>query len=405
MKIGLSKPLLKHSGIYLFFDIFNKSIPFLFLPYLAHMLTIKELGMLELFNTYVALLTLLILFGLDGWCSSTFYSLQKKEFSKRLILGLKISFSLCLMSTFILFLLHKSWWVVLSPVYAFSMGMIQIRALIFRLQFRTIAASSLLFLNIACGVCITLWVFSFVGPEFSGRIFALILPSIIISCMAVCSILREFDNNVTLSSEEFFGFIKFTIPLIPNGLINFIRFGADRFFVAHFMGVTNLALFGVSYQFSMVANIFMLSLNQAFMPFTIRLLNEYRLREFFKMVVFIFVIYSFFLTVLYISTPMLLQFFFDKKYQVAQYISRSYYLAYPFILLSILLMNFAFIRGRTTSILLITMVSSLLHLCVLCYLLMHDAPLEYIPNALLISSFCSLGLSFFLFVRLARDGE
>ncbi|MDE5206951.1 oligosaccharide flippase family protein [Citrobacter amalonaticus] len=376
---------------------------FLFLPYLSHMLTISDLGKLELFNTYVALLTLAILFGLDGWCASKYNELEHGDFSRKIILGLKISVILCLISLVILFLLDKKWWIILSPIYALSMCIIQIRTLTLRLQFKTAVASFILFLNVLSSTLLTIGTFIFDGNNLNNRIIALFLPALVISTWSAFSIFKEFKTDTRISASEFVKFIHYTAPLVPNGLINFIRFGADKFYVAHFFGVSNLALFGVSYQFAMIANIFMLSLNQAVMPFTMRLLNEGRIKRFLKLVLILVSVFTIFILMLWGCTPYVLCAFFDEKYITSQYISNVYYLAYPLVFLSILLMNIAFVRGRTKLILLVTSVSSITHLLILFYFSEKNSDLFHIPYALLISSAVSLVLAIISFSRLIRN--
>lgn len=367
------------------------------------MLTISDLGKLELFNTYVALLTLAILFGLDGWCASKYNELEHGDFSRKIILGLKISVILCLISLVILFLLDKKWWIILSPIYALSMCIIQIRTLTLRLQFKTAVASFILFLNVLSSTLLTIGTFIFDGNNLNNRIIALFLPALVISTWSAFSIFKEFKTDTRISASEFVKFIHYTAPLVPNGLINFIRFGADKFYVAHFFGVSNLALFGVSYQFAMIANIFMLSLNQAVMPFTMRLLNEGRIKRFLKLVLILVSVFTIFILMLWGCTPYVLCAFFDEKYITSQYISNVYYLAYPLVFLSILLMNIAFVRGRTKLILLVTSVSSITHLLILFYFSEKNSDLFHIPYALLISSAVSLVLAIISFSRLIRN--
>ncbi|WP_181573202.1 oligosaccharide flippase family protein [Enterobacter sp. ECC-175] len=399
----INKAILKHTGTYLFFDIINKAIPFLFLPYLTHMLSVVDLGNLELFNTYVGLLTLLILFGLDGWCASMYNGLERNEFSRKLILGIKISAIISLIAFFILILLNQSLWLAIAPIYAFSMCIIQIRTLTFRLQLKTVTASIILFLNISLSVLLTIGAFTFNEKNLTNRLIALLLPALMLCLWSLRSLLKEFKSDATISKHEFSTFIRFTIPLLPNGLMNFVRFGADRFYVAHFFGVSSLALFGVSYQFAMIANIFMLSLNQAIMPFTMRLLNENKIRQFLKFTLSVVLFFTFVIVILSIATPYILNVFFDSRYISAQYMSRIYFFSYPLVFLSILLMNIAFIRGRTKLILLMTSISSLTHLTFLWCILNTNSALFNVPYALMISSIVSVILSILTFSRLTRD--
>ena len=389
--------MLGHSVVFIVFDVINKAIPFLLLPYLTHRLDTAEFGLLELFNTYVALLVLLIMFGVDGWCSANFHKLERHEFAGMLRLGLLSVAGVFAASNLVMLVIADDLRFVFAPLYALGMCLIQIRAILYRFELKTIRASILLFLNVAVSTLLTIGAFEVLTPGLTWRLAALLVPVICLGAFSCYSLCRQFSSTSKPS-----GNIKtlwvFTLPLLPNGLINFIRFGADKFLVAKFFGVSQLALFGVGYQFAMIANIFMLSLNQASMPFMMRYISSRNYSTYIKVSIILIAGLSFFISALYIFTPIMLDLFFSKNYLPSSEISYLYYFSYPMIFVSILSINVAYFNGDTKIILLITMASSSIHLIIILSINFIAPSIYNIPFGLLVSSFFSMVLSLFYFM-------
>lgn len=160
---------------------------------------------------------------------------------------------------------------IFPALYALGVCLIQFRAILYCFELKTIKASMLLFLNVAVSSLLTVAAFELMTPGLTWRLAALLLPVVCLGSFSCYSLCRQFPVS-SAPNGGVRALWKFTLPLLPNGLINFVRFGADRFFVAHAFGIVNLAVFSVGYQLSMVVNIFMLSLNQATMPYVMKLL-------------------------------------------------------------------------------------------------------------------------------------
>ncbi|MFS1161032.1 lipopolysaccharide biosynthesis protein [Aeromonas salmonicida] len=389
--------MLGHSFLFIVFDVINKAIPFLLLPYLTHRLDTVEFGLLELFNTYVALLVLLIMFGVDGWCSAHFHKLERHIFSGMLRLGLLSIAAVFVVSMLVMMFLADDRRFIFAPLYAWGMCLIQIRAILYRFELKTIKASMLLFLNVAVSSLLTIGAFELMTPGLTWRLAALLIPAVFLGAYSCHSLYRQF-SSASESSGDVKTLWAFTLPLLPNGLINFIRFGADKFLVAKFFGISQLALFGVGYQFAMVANIFMLSLNQATMPFMMKYISSRNYSSYIRISAFLISGLTLFIIALYILTPVMLGLFFSKHYLLSSSISYLYYFSYPMIFVSILSINLAYFNGDTKFILLITTISSLIHVITVFSINMIAPSIYNIPFGLLASSFVSMVLSLSYFI-------
>lgn len=400
----LYKEIMGHSFIYLLFDMINKAIPFLLLPYITHNLITADYGRLELFNTYVSFFLYLLCLALIVG-QLFFHKQDKKRFNWQLKLSIIFISIISVVLFLSFFLLQLNRIYLISILYSYCISIVQLRAVLFRVTLKTIHASLLFLVNISISTLLTYLSFEYISPSFEFRIISLLTPLVVLCIWSIYSILKEFneDDKKLGWKLEFFQVLNFVFPLLPNGVINFIRFGADKIFIATFFGITQLAVFGVGYQFSMVANIFMLSLNQATMPFMVKFFSAKNMAKYIKLAICQFFVFLIFIIVFYFSFPFILRGFFSNQYAHASEIIKIYLWAYPIIFLSIMSSNTLFFMEKTWAVLLITVFSSGLHLIVLSYVYMYDIAYENVPYALLISSILSLITSLFLSVRYVRS--
>ncbi|UTI01320.1 lipopolysaccharide biosynthesis protein [Aeromonas caviae] len=393
------RQMLGHSFIFIVFDGINKAIPFLLLPYLTHRLATTEFGLLELFNTYVALLVLLIMFGVDGWCSAHFHKLERDVFAGLLRVGLSSIAAVFAVSMFAMLFIADDPRFIFAPLYALGMCLIQIRAILYRFELKTIKASILLFLNVSVSSLLTIGAFELMTPGLTWRLVALLLPVVCLGCFSCYSVCRQFPAS-SASNGGVRTLWKFTLPLLPNGLINFVRFGADRFFVAHTFGIVNLAIFSVGYQLSMVVNIFMLSLNQATMPYVMRLLAVEDKKNVKRVFLFQLLLLVFFIVVFSIMLPYIVKYLFSPEYIESKQFTLIYIFSYPFVFISIMLSNILFIKGKTIHVLISTTISSLAHISGLVCILFFEEKMDYVPYVSLLSAAVSLIITVLFIIKI-----
>lgn len=392
--------IISHTLVYLFFDGINKLIPFILLPYLTHHLPTVSFGNLELFNTYIAITIIIISFGLDGWCSSQYYSTKKKAFGTKIKFWLFVSLAISLSLFILLYLYTGSLLIALSPIYSLLSFIIQLRALTFRLSLKILKASAILFLNIAISTILTVYLFRNYEESVFSRIISLFIPLIGLSLFSLLSLIKEYKISLLkIKKDKSLELMTFVLPLVPHGLLNFIKSGADKLVIAKYYGIEILAIFSVGYQFSMVLNIFMLSLNQATMPFLFKALSEKNIRKYISHSICILLFFILFVISFRFISPYIFSNLFSPEYRGSLDIFNSYSYSYPIIFTYILLQNVLFFLGKTKKILFITSCSSAFHLAIIMYISTKHLPLVYAPYALLASALVTLILTLVLLYK------
>lgn len=237
----LYKEIMGHSFIYLLFDMINKAIPFLLLPYITHNLITADYGRLELFNTYVSFFSLFVMFGIDSWSVVFFHKQDKKRFNWQLKLSIIFISIISVVLFLSFFLLQLNRIYLISILYSYCISIVQLRAVLFRVTLKTIHASLLFLVNISISTLLTYLSFEYISPSFEFRIISLLTPLVVLCIWSIYSILKEFneDDKKLGWKLEFFQVLNFVFPLLPNGVINFIRFGADKIFIATFLESLN----------------------------------------------------------------------------------------------------------------------------------------------------------------------
>ncbi|MNJ55427.1 hypothetical protein D3C77_509140 [compost metagenome] len=154
----------------------------------------------------------------------------------------------------------------------------------------------------------------------------------------------------------------------------------------------------------MVVNIFMLSLNQATMPYVMKLLaveDKRSIKRVFSIQLLLFLL---FILAFFIILPYIVQYLFSPEYIEAKHLTLIYILSYPFVFISIMLSNVLFFKGKTVHVLMSTTISSLTHIAGLIWILFLEEKMDYVPYVSLLSAAVSLMITVLL-IRKINNNE
>lgn len=384
----------KHSLLFVFFDFVNKAIPFLMLPYLAKVLSIDDFGKLELFMTSQSFAVIFIMFSLDGWISVFYHKLSKEHFRKNLKTGLAFSVFLSTLLSAGFFIHYGQSLYCLVPIYSLFACFVQLRAILYRVEFRTFRASILLFINAALSALFTILIFEITSPSFDLRVLSMNLVAACIGLWSIHSILK--DGKDSKGWGDLKTILKFSSPLIPSGLIGFVRFGGDKLIVASLATTGILAVLGVAFQLSMIANILMLSLNQAVQPFVMKSLAGKDYKNYFSITMCAIGGYTVAILFFYLTLPYVFEHLFSESYRKSLDIALDFAIVYPVVYIGINMINILFFCEKTRAILLINGIAATVHagLIFASFIALGRIEVTLLPNVLMVSTIVYILLAF-----------
>lgn len=273
----IKNELIRGSSMYLIASTLSASIPFLLLPILTRFLIPSEYGEVAMFSVLVSLFGALCGLSVHGAANRKYFDyieepvkLAQYIFMCMLIL---ITSSTTLLIIVLLFLPFFSkifdiseHWIIASVIVAafgfitkLRLGQWQVMKKPFNYgSFQIFQSLGNALLSILFVVVLLMGV--------NGRLFGIILSSIIFAIIAAISLRKDNLIKVVWQPEMAKDALKFGIPLIPHIIGMFLLSSIDRVVITNKLGLEEAGIYMVAIQLSLAATLILTAVNQAFVP-------------------------------------------------------------------------------------------------------------------------------------------
>ncbi len=296
--MNVLKELGKTSIIYGLGGALSKGIPFLLLPVYTRIFTPLEYGQIEMMTVISALLSAILIMGLDSAQSFFFFEQenkgkdqQKKIISSilqwRIIWGLAI----ILIST-ILSPLINNWFFggELSLVFflvaffgAFLATLMGQSIEIFRLCFRPWPYIIISILNSALAALIILTLLLVFNFSILGY-FVGITAAAFITAIIGWYLVREYIDFTKLHYNWWPELLRFGFPLLPLGLAFYALNAMDRWFIQLYHGPEILGIYAVAAQIALIMSIFIETFRKAWWPISMKAMHSSQGKNTFRLI-------------------------------------------------------------------------------------------------------------------------
>lgn len=311
IKIFLNKlsttKLIKHSAYYSFFNIVEKSIPFLILPIITRIFTQEEVGFYILYQAVVSILIPLMTLTTDSSVILSYYKEDKQNFPRYLsnsifVFLLNFSFYLALLYAlsnhiYNLISFPSSWMFVIAGI-VFVRYFTQLRQNIWRLKYElkkygtfTIGIS---ILKNAIGLLL-IFKFSF---SWEGLIIGHLIGYTVFALISVYTFYIESFFDFRISTNYIKDSISVGYPLSLHTIGSWLGNAANKFIVTAVIGSAATGNYGIGAAFAAVVTIFEGAINKAFMPHLFDKLNNIQKYEKYDIVL---TSYYFYLSLIVVS--------------------------------------------------------------------------------------------------------
>lgn len=245
---------LSHSKNYLSIAFANEGLKFISIPVLTYLLSTSDYGILNIFASWVAILTVLIVFNLNGAISRYFYE-YSKDFGHFLGFSLAITGVVFAISSFLILLFRETlarWMELPDMVIFFLLPAILFEVInsCFRQVYQPLKDSRRIrkysigsvYLTFALTV---IFILLREDDKYIGRLQSLVVVSGIYSIFKVRDIFKFVKFGVR---KRFISYIaKFSLPNIPYLLSGTILSQIDRIIISHHMGSSEAGLYSFAY--------------------------------------------------------------------------------------------------------------------------------------------------------------
>lgn len=267
-----------NSILYTMGSMMTPLIGFIMLPFFTNNLSTAEYGILTTIQTLIGMFQLFLLLSLHGAVTRFFYDFldqpqKQKEYLGTIyifviIFSTLVSLVLLLLSDFIGSILFSE--IPIKPYYFYLVGMAWLSALLtlpLALLRALEKANLYILVNFFKSILImilTIYLISDKGLGVEGALLAQIMATFVIVLITYILQLKylKIAFNWTFIKQS----LRFSLPLLPHVASSWIINSSDRIILEKFVEISDLGVYALAAQISMVLGLFYSSLNSALVP-------------------------------------------------------------------------------------------------------------------------------------------
>lgn len=265
-----SNPNFKNGILFTFFAFLNNGISFILLLLLAGYLTPNSYGYLNLFNTSITILAMLMPLGTTSLVGVVYFSRPISDFKKVISVVFLVSTVIFVVLSIFFFIFSRELENILGFPYKYQIIILLICYFqifnsanldIWRLREEPVKYG-LYSLGIALSnLALSLLLVIYFQMDWLGRIYAQIIVLFIFFVISVIFFIRRqlisFKGLNNMLKES----LKFGLPLIPHQVSSWLRQGLDRYIINFFNGAASVGLFSLAFNFGNIIHIVGLAFN------------------------------------------------------------------------------------------------------------------------------------------------
>lgn len=355
-------------------------IPLFLLPILTRKLSTEEYGIISLFNTFISLASPFV--GLELYRAYVRACFNKEMFcpptyAGTIIIVISINSVALLSATLLMryvFFNAISYFLILSVyITTLSASLMHISTSNFQVNNDLCRYGFLVNGQSFTDMTFAILLVAFLNMGWQGRLVSKIISSCTFAVIGICILIKtkrvlfRFDKLYLRHS------LFYSLPLVPHAFASVINSSIDRLFISKMLGIDQVGLYAIGYQFGAVIYIIASSFNKAYLPWLFNALNKRNVASDRKIVKFTYLYMIFILLAsisLSIITPYVMHYFLGEAFRCSSIYVFWVSLGYSFHGMYYAMSNFIFYSEKTKFILFSTITGAVLNI-VLNYFLIN----------------------------------
>lgn len=275
---GLKKSII----IYTFSNLLSSALPFILLPFLTHVLTKSDYGILSNFTGMLALVRPIVGINFEAAYSRQYFK-EEIDHPTYLSTGFTIQFLLAIGVSLILFLFEDfiqvktgidAIYIRLVAVYSFVFGIVEIILTRWRLMEKVWFFAVFRILRTLVEVLLTVLFILVYGMHYEGRIIAIVITA----GLALIPVLGVISGSGLISfrfkKEYAQHMLRYGLPLIPHALGATVLAYSDKIIITNEINLEANGVYSVAFQVGMIIGLIQNSFNQAWVPWFFKSLTS-----------------------------------------------------------------------------------------------------------------------------------
>jgi O-antigen/teichoic acid export membrane protein len=359
--------------IYMLTDILAKGVPFLLLPIYTFYLTPEQFGNISVFNVIVEICIIFVVFGANSYYRVEYFkNVEKHSLFSTLFSNILVCIpaALVLMTVFIYFELNPSnqsnLWLYSAVFIAISQSYILMFVANFQCQGKAghVGAINLSSALMAAGIT-SLLLYSGLSEE--SRYWGFVIASCTALLLATVLYRKSELEWPSFSSVISMPGLRFGLGVLPHALSWWARTGMDRFIIAKFVSLSQVGLYSIAAQLSLIIIVVSNAVNQAFTPKLMKMLAANKHQQTLFLCLKVISIYFVICLGLVIVSPLIFDWFINEKFAGAMAFVPLMCVVAFFQATVTLLSNILYFFKQVKVLSIITFTTSLLHVFIAYY--------------------------------------
>lgn len=277
----LPKPvdLKKASSYYLIGSLFNKGIGFITVPIFSRMMSIGDYGIVTTYNSWVAITTMIISLALYMAVRSAFidYLENVNEFLSTVV-SFTILYGVCFWSIvfitiYMLQININAILLLLCLLQSLSAAIIEDLSMFLMMKYKYRMRTAFMVLPGLISTIIAVVLILSVKSDqlYWGRILSSSVVTCIFAIIAVGFIYKQYKFSIKVEYVQYG--LRISVPLILHGLALNILSQADRTMISMYRSVSETGIYGLIYNFSMIAVVLTTAMDGIWIPWFTKNMN------------------------------------------------------------------------------------------------------------------------------------
>lgn len=329
MEFSKIKSLFGSVSIYLLSNLLNASLPFLLLPFLTKSMDASSYGIFVMFQLGCVFVS--------SFCGLNSHASVARKFVdfKRINLAIYIANTILILAVSSLLVYISMYyfdsfvekitfipieWHIFIVINSVAQFIIQLLLSIWQMQGSSIKYGTFQISQTLLNFGFTIYLVVFLEMSWQGAIIGQVSSFVIASLVSLYVLIGNGMIVIRFRLKYFKDAIKFGIPLIPHTVGATLISMTDRFMIANYIGINDMAIYNIGFQFAMIIALLQNSFNLAWVPWVFNSLKSNN-KAYNLNIVKITYLYSFvmlmFVVILSLISPYVISYFIGDQFEGA----------------------------------------------------------------------------------------
>lgn len=272
----------KASLFYLIGTLFNKGIGFITVPIFTRILTVEDYGIVTTYNSWVSILMVFMSLALYMSVRLSFIDYKEKtnDFLSTILLFTMIYGSIISLIVYAVALIvpmeMSSIVVLLCMLQSLGSALIEDISQFLMMKYRYRFRTMIMVLPNLISTIVAIYIIKYIIS--TGLYLGRIVPTSLITFLIGLglSIFFLLKGKIALNKEYLSFGLKVSLPLVLHGIALNILSQSDRTMITMIRNITETGIYGLIYNFSMIATVITTAFEGIWVPFFIRKMNDKR---------------------------------------------------------------------------------------------------------------------------------